>query len=359
MPRPPKEGLYRKDGRPAWYCRFYAPDGTLVRQSTGETDHETALKVYNQRRTAANCKPDDSQPITVNTVLDVYHQHRGQHVKGKNGYAKGRVAILKFYDGIPWSNLSAKSGKRLSDYVDHRTRCGCKPGTINREIGILSAAANVAIKHGLEIANPCPGHKLPTTKHPYYWLTAAEAADLIAATLPRAGCKNSAHLHDYCIIALGTGCRMSEILTLTAADISLRHNAIRLPTSKSGEPHEIPMTESVRAVIETRLQRAANLQTPYLFANPGKMTPIKTIITPFKAACKRAGIPITNQKTGQVGFRVHDTRHTVASWLVAAGEPLEKVQDLLNHADIRTTQRYAHHAPDARKATVAKLPKLE
>jgi integrase len=360
MPRPTKEGLYKKSGRPHWYCRFYDANGALVRLSTNATDHDTALQVYNQHRIAANCKPADSQGITVNTVLDIYHNHRGYAVLGQHGYTQGKSAILKYYDHILWDKLAAPHGaKSLDEYIDYRIKtCHCKPGTVNREISILSAAANVAIKKGTAIINPCHKRKLPTTKHPYYWLTHDEAAALIEAAKPRERYKNSDHLHAYCIIALGTGMRMSEILKLTAADISLRHNTIRLPTSKSGEPHEIPMSDGVRAAIETRLDRAANLQTPHLFAERKTGKPIQTIIIPFKHAAQRAGIPITNRKIGQVGFRVHDTRHTVASWLVQDGAPLEAVQDLLNHSDLRTTQRYAHHAPDARRATVAKLPKL-
>lgn len=360
MPRPTKEGLYKKAGRPHWYCRFYDTTGELVRLSTGETDHDDALKVYNQHRISANCKPDDSQGVTVNTVLEIYHQHRGHELLGQNGYTKAKQAILKYYDGTPWKTIAAKTGKRnLSDYITYRTKdCGVKPGTVNKEITVLSAAANVAIEKGLDITNPCHKRKLKVSQHPYYWLTQEEAGRLVEAAKPRKGYKSSEHLYSYCIIALGTGMRMSEILKLTASDISLRHNAIRLPTTKSGDPHEIPMSEGVRTAVENLLERAAVIKTPYLFAERNTGNRIKTVITPFKSACKRAGIPITNAKTGQVGFRVHDTRHTVASWLVQGGEPLEKVQDLLNHSDLRTTQRYAHHAPDARKATVNKLPKF-
>lgn len=358
MARPPREGLYRDKASPYWYCRWQDVGGKLHRKSTGKTDQVEAMQVYNSLRIAANCKPDPAAVITVNTVLDVYHEKRGYELKG-HGYSKGKVPLLRFFSGVPWAELGEKGqGKRnIRNYIALRKQ-SVKPGSINREIGILSAAANVAIAEGLDIRNYAEGQRLEVPATQYYWLTHEQAKNLIAATLPRQGYRNSDHLHDYCIIALGTGMRMTEILTLRRADISLRHNVIRLPTSKSAEPHEIPMNEAVRAAVESRISRAVDLQTPYLFANPGTLTPIKTIIAPFKKAAKRAGIPVTDRKLGTVGFRVHDTRHTVASWLVQGGTPLEAVQDLLNHSDIRTTQRYAHHSPDARRATVGKLPKL-
>jgi len=51
----------------------------------------------------------------------------------------------------------------------------------------------------------------------------------------------------------------------------------------------------------------------------------------------------------------HDLRHTFASWLVQAGAPLTEVRDLLGHASIEMTERYAHLAPDRLRGAVAML----
>lgn len=63
----------------------------------------------------------------------------------------------------------------------------------------------------------------------------------------------------------------------------------------------------------------------------------------WKPAQERAGI--------EPPGRVHDLRHTYASWLVQAGIPLEEVQRLLGHASIVTTQRYTHHG-DTQNAAI-------
>ncbi len=57
----------------------------------------------------------------------------------------------------------------------------------------------------------------------------------------------------------------------------------------------------------------------------------------FSAACAKAGIK---------DFRVHDLRHTCASWLVSSGQRLPAVRDLLGHSTITMTERYAHLAPE-------------
>jgi site-specific recombinase XerD len=63
-------------------------------------------------------------------------------------------------------------------------------------------------------------------------------------------------------------------------------------------------------------------------------------------ACKRAGLR-------PLGW--HALRHTFASHLVMRGAPLKAVQELLGHADIKMTMRYAHLTPYARRAAVELL----
>jgi len=60
-------------------------------------------------------------------------------------------------------------------------------------------------------------------------------------------------------------------------------------------------------------------------------------------------------KAGLQDFRFHDLRHTAASHMIMRGASLKDVQELLGHADIKMTMRYAHLSPAHLRATVDRL----
>jgi integrase len=69
----------------------------------------------------------------------------------------------------------------------------------------------------------------------------------------------------------------------------------------------------------------------------------------FKSACKRAEIK---------GLRLHDLRHTAASWMVEAGVDLVTVSKILGHSSIQMTMRYAHPTPENMKRAVERLVEI-
>jgi integrase len=79
-----------------------------------------------------------------------------------------------------------------------------------------------------------------------------------------------------------------------------------------------------------------------VFAHPETGRPVDRSKLPrrFKEACRDAEVRV---------IRFHDLRHTFATRLAASGQPLRFIQELLGHADVKTTQIYAHYAPSERE----------
>jgi integrase/recombinase XerC len=132
----------------------------------------------------------------------------------------------------------------------------------------------------------------------------------------------------------GCGLRISEALSLTGADAPLGES-VRV-TGKGGKTRLVPVLPAVRAVIDAYLAS--------LDARPGPQEPL------FRA--KRGGAysprhaqALMQRLRGRLGLPAsatpHALRHSFATHLLGAGADLRSIQELLGHASLSTTQRYA------------------
>jgi integrase len=138
-----------------------------------------------------------------------------------------------------------------------------------------------------------------------------------------------------------TGARKREVLDSKWVDIDWQEKSWRIPFTKSGKVRHVPLSEGALEVLlilknatdQAAVKRGALPTHVWIFANPKTMKPYVSIFYSWDTARKLAGMP---------ELRVHDLRHSFASFLVNAGRSLYEVQELLGHSDIRTTSRYAH-----------------
>ena len=146
------------------------------------------------------------------------------------------------------------------------------------------------------------------------------------------------------ITALHTGMRRGEILNLKWDDVNLKNRIITVQESKSGKKRMIPVDDTLYQTLRPLRSR---FHKGYVFPLPGK--PEKQWIDfrrRFRSAIRKAGIK---------DFRFHDIRHTFASHLVMNGVDIKSVQELLGHASLTMTMKYAHLAPDHRLRAIKTL----
>lgn len=213
-----------------------------------------------------------------------------------------------------------------------------KKSTINRHRDALSKMFSIALANGLIDANPVRTiKKMKEDNYQIRFLTKQEEVELFK------------YLPEYMVpivtCALHTGMRKTEILTLKWSNISFDTSYIVLLETKSGKKREIPISKKLLKVFK-ELKHAQKTSQEYVFLNPVTNAPYVDIRDGFEKALKQAKIK---------HFRFHDLRHTVATRLVEKGTDLVVVKDILGHANIQTTMRYAHPVPELKLKAVQVL----
>ncbi len=153
------------------------------------------------------------------------------------------------------------------------------------------------------------------------------------------------HFSPIVLLALNTGLRRGEVFNLKWEDINLRSKTLTVlgATAKSGETRHIPLNDEAVETLKNWKAQSKKQERVFYGKNGARLDSIRRSWAKL----------VTDAKIKD--FRFHDLRHSFASKLVMKGVPLNTVRELLGHADLNTTLRYAHLAPDHKADAVALL----
>lgn len=257
-------------------------------------------------------------------------QDKKSHLRKRLGPRFGRFRI----DRIGTKEIDMFTADMLEEEI--------RPNTINNYLRTLGDMLSAALEWGYISRRP-KIRKLKTDSE-FDFLEFAECDRLLEAATGQG--------RTMILVAVRTGLRRGELIALRWEDVDLvagrllvRFSATRgvVDVPKSGHGREVPLSrQALRA-----LKAHRHLQGKYVFCrDDGRMLNQDDVPELLHAACRRAGLR-------KVGW--HVLRHTFASHLVMRGEPLKSVQELLGHASITTTMRYAHLSPNVRRDAVNHL----
>ncbi|MEP5375930.1 MAG: site-specific integrase, partial [Hyphomicrobiales bacterium] len=207
---------------------------------------------------------------------------------------------------------------------------GAKPGTVNRRLILMRYIFNLAVRDW-EVPgvprNPTHGVALleENNKKERY-ITEEELKRLYDAVK----LSQNKMLQYILPMLVVTGARRGEVLNARWEDFDLDRRQWRIPTAKSGKSRYIPLGENALRVLEA-VQNVSNSEYP--FGNPKTGKPYRHLYSAWNTSRIKAGLP---------EVRMHDLRHSFASFLINSGRSLYEVQKLLGHTQVKTTQRYAH-----------------
>jgi integrase len=263
---------------------------------------------------------------------------------------------------------------QLEQWRSARRKLGRKDTTINRDLDSLRAVLTKAVQWRVVTEHPMRDVRRARVDAigRLRYLSPAEETRLRAALVARDDARRDGrrrfndwraergyktlpdlgvypdHLTPITLLALNTGLRRGELLGLTWGDVDLTgaRLTVRGHSAKTGLTRYLPLNTEAVTVLQT-WQPAKVEAAAFVFPGPdgGRMHSLKTA---WWKVAKDAKL---------TAFTFHDLRHTFASKLVQAGVDLNTVRELLGHADIKMTLRYAHLAPEHRAAAVAKLVK--
>ncbi|MBV5301290.1 MAG: site-specific integrase, partial [Methylococcales bacterium] len=147
------------------------------------------------------------------------------------------------------------------------------------------------------------------------------------------------------ILAMSTGMRQAELMTLEWRDVILKDGFLILHETKNGERRRVALSGHGLDLLKEH-GKIKRIDTPLLF--PSKAIPSQPIDLrkAFENATKAANIE---------NFKWHDIRHCAASYLAMNGASLNEIAEVLGHKSLAMVKRYAHLSDSHVSSVVASM----
>jgi integrase len=323
------------------------------------------FRYIDQRGSVRQPKICDARELTVAKVRKLVLRYRGQLAMDIDPFAIKReqrnvptleefvysnyMPYVKSYKRSWDTDLSLLRGHILpalgEQYMDlvkkshilelvYQHREAHKPSSTNRIIILLRYIYNLALKWKIDgiKENPVQGIPLYEENNKRERFLQGDEVQRLMAALDDSRNKS---LKSMVYMLLLTGARRGELLSAKWEQMDFIRKIWTVPLTKSGKVRHIPMSD---LLVEFLINLRNDATSEYLFINESTGKPFTNFFWAWDSARKKANMP---------ELRVHDLRHSFASFLVNGGRSLYEVQKILGHSQIKTTQRYAHLSNDS------------
>lgn len=344
------KGLYvlvsaASPGQGTYYFRYKDSNGKTCHQKIGRTSDIALADARKQARTlrseinlGADPRGEHKRQKAVLTYSEFFEDHFLPFVKLRlrSWYSYEsiyRVHLKAEYGHIPLNRITRK---QVVDFHTSLKNSGLSAATCNHAgVKLLKRSLNHAIDLGfMDSPNPACVAQFQEDNKVENILDREQLEKLLAILRTDSN-------RPVCFILLyllSTGARLNEALSARWEHINRQHRVWRIPASnsKSKRVRVVPLNDSAMEVLN-QLDTEGTYE--HLFVNKPrsiemkKEAPYTTITKVWDRIRNQAGIPY---------FRIHDCRHLFCSWLVSSGRPIYEVMTLVGHANVKTTQRYAH-----------------
>ena len=330
----------RESGGRTYYLRFTDTRGKVRQLKIGDEKDITLAQARQLADKQRNQIAMGNDPMAaksllkqIPTISDFVHNRYLPFVQGYKRSWKCDAGLLRKHIEPIW-------GKRYLDQITkpdvialmakHRTTHA--PGSCNRLLILLRYVFSLPKKWDIPGVPNNPTTGIPLMKEDNVkerYLSTAEAQRLYEVLT-----RSENVMLQYIIpMLILTGTRKREVMDARWEDFDFERRLWRIHTTKLGKPRFIPMSDGVINLLES----VPRHNCEWVFPNPKTLKPYVSFWYSWDSARREAGLE---------DVRIHDLRHSYASFLVNAGRTLYEVQRLLGHTQIKTTQRYAHLSQD-------------
>ncbi len=341
------------------------PDGRLIRKSKTCDGKRDAVDWSN--RIEADAKrgrifDEGRRPVTVADLIDRYlatelpklAESNRNTVRATCRFWKDRFGEMRADRVTPAAVAEARDGllTQPPDGGGRRKFCtgGLSGGTVRRYIVILRRIFSLACREWeLLPSNPLAGVR---GSRPNPARTRYLSDEEISRLLDECGKSQSRILAPAVQVALHTGLRAGEQLSLRWGDVDLRQGIVTVYRGKTKARQEIPLNATARQAFSTLYDMATaggavvplDLAGRLVFPSEGK-----------RGLCLRRSFTRALGKAGIAGCTWHDLRHTCATRLLKAGVQEGVISRLLGHKSLVMTARYAHVSRELEAEAVRRM----
>jgi integrase len=272
------------------------------------------------------------QKITLDEFCREYERHCFATKKGSTAI-RDRYSTKKLMDWIGKGRpLSSITPKDIDQFQLDLLNSGLKKSGVAITMRHIRAAFNQAVKWGYLKTNPVErAAKVKPDPQPPRFYSEDELHRIFTAI------RQDQDYHDFVTCLLYTGLRVGELYYLNLKDVDLENQTLTIRKSKT-RWRTVPIDDIVIEILSRR-------QTPLW---PKWRDP--------HALARRWGRLMKRLK---MSGRLHDLRHSFASYLAIKGVGIRTIQELLGHKDVSTTMIYSHLSPEHLRSAITELRSLQ
>ena len=318
----------------AFRVRIFRKDQKSIAKSFGselaaaewskKTQDQLRLGLY-QEGTKNHVNPRVTFREAIEKYIPAHSIHKGNH--------KTEAGILSILANR-WEgkNLSAISKQDIVLLKDDLLAKGRAASTVNHYLNALSQLYQIASNEwGLKLSNPIVGIKRMSEPQGRMKRLSIEAE---SALLSYCNLNGFDYLANIIVIAIETGMRSGEILSMRWEDVDFVNRRALLRHTKNGDSRQVPLTNRAKQILE----QLSSKETDELVFEPCRWA----IRRHFAKAVKQSAKSHKGAQNPFIGLRFHDLRHEALSRLSDKGLNVIEIAHISGHRTLTMLKRYTH-----------------